>query len=59
MLIVIPGSGPLYAPGKLTVAGRVLPPPVISSCAHSICGKHIADQYQQFRQGCMSGDTHI
>ena len=37
MLILTPGSVPLYAPGKLTVGGLAFPPPVILSCAHSIC----------------------
>ncbi len=32
----MPGSEPWYAPGKLTVAGALVPPPVICSCAHSI-----------------------
>ena len=35
-MILMPGSVPAYAPGKLTVEGWVLPPPVMLSCAHSI-----------------------
>ena len=31
MLILTPGSEPEYAPGKLTVAGCLLPPPLIWS----------------------------
>lgn len=33
---LIPGSLPLYAPGKLTVAGLAFPPPVTLICAHSM-----------------------
>jgi len=35
-LKVMPGSEPLYAPGKETVGGEELPPPVILIWAHSM-----------------------
>lgn len=41
---------PLYAPGKLTVAGEVLPPPVICNWAHSIYREDIVNREPEFKQ---------
>ena len=45
-------SIPLYAPGKLTVAGDVLPPPLIDIWAHSIC-EMLLVHYIQFINSIM------